>query len=300
MKKLLAIALCLPLVAAAQKKSGAVYSEHPALTVVEDMNAAFCAGDLETYETYFEPEVKIWSVGDEEPHGLERDLQISEWWNKNFDVSITRASGASPDVVEYDGDSKGAWVMDWTEFMAIHKVSGDTVKTWMHDEYFVSDGGKITTWFSYYDGDELGRQIQDAFGAHRNGRIYDEHPFIDILLEVVNAWEDGDVDAMSKHFADDCTFHRLGEGDGYRDETLAFRQNSWANGIASTSSRKMNVYGYPDAIRYEKGDGGWEVMSWWNHTFVDAETGAEQTVFLHLSHSFNNEGKISREVLWVD
>lgn len=142
MKKLLAIALCLPLVAAAQKKSGAVYSEHPALTVVEDMNAAFCAGDLETYETYFEPEVKIWSVGDEEPHGLERDLQISEWWNKNFDVSITRASGASPDVVEYDGDSKGAWVMDWTEFMAIHKVSGDTVKTWMHDEYFVSDGEK--------------------------------------------------------------------------------------------------------------------------------------------------------------
>lgn len=60
----------------------------------------------------------------------------------------------------------------------------------------------------------------------------------------------------------------------------------------------MEEYGYPDAIRYEKGDGGWEVLSWWYHVGTD-EAGVETREFIHLSHSFNEAGKITREVLWI-
>jgi len=77
MNKLFLPLLLIPVLTFGQVKSGTTYSEHPALTAVDNMNAAFCAGDLETYQTFFDPNVKIWSVGDREPHGLERDLEIS-------------------------------------------------------------------------------------------------------------------------------------------------------------------------------------------------------------------------------
>lgn len=300
MKKLLLPLLVAPVLTFGQVKSGAVYSEHPALTAVEAMNAAFCSGDLEAYESYFDPNVKIWSVGDREPYGLERDLEISNWWKENFTVSITRAEGVTPDVIKFKGNKKGVWVMDWTEFTAINKKSGDTVSTWFHDEYFVNNDNKITMWFSYYNTNDFGAQIQNSFGAHRNGRVYDEHPFIVSMESVVSEWEKGDANAMAEKFADDATFHRLGDGQGYRGISLEERKAQWAAGIAATSSRKMEVYGYPDAIRYERGEGGWEVLSWWNYTNVNAETGEESKGFLHASHSFNSEGKISREVLWFE
>ena len=300
MKKLLIVFTLAPVLMHGQVKSGTTYSEHPALTVVDNMNAAFCKGDLETYQTYFDPNVKIWSVGDREPHGLDRDVQISTWWNENFTLSITRAEGANPDVIKYKKNKNGVWVMDWTEFTAINKTSGDTVSTWFHDEYFVNNDNKITMWFSYYNSNDFGAQIQNSFGAHRNGRVYDEHPHITKMEAVVKGWVDGNADEMASYFADDAKFFRLGEGEGYIGISLEERKAQWSAGIAGTSNRIMEVYGYPDAIRYEKGEGGWEVLSWWNYTNVNAETGEESKGFMHASHSFNSEGKISREVLWFD
>ncbi len=300
MKKILLPLLVAPVLAFGQVKSGAVYSEHPALTAVEAMNAAFCSGDLEAYESYFDPNVKIWSVGDREPHVLERDLEISNWWKENFTVSITRAEGVTPDVIKYKDNKKGVWVMDWTEFTAINKKSGDTVSTWFHDEYFVNNDNKITMWFSYYNTNDFGAQIQNSFGAHRNGRVYDEHPYIESVEAVVNGWVEGKPDVMESYFAEDATFYRLGDGQDYRGISLAERKKKWESGINSTSERIMEVYGYPDAIRYEKGEGGWEVLSWWNITNVDKESGEEFKGFIHMSHSFNDERKISREVIWID
>lgn len=264
------------------------------------MNKAFVEGDLKAYATFFSPDVKIYSIGETKSTDLKRDLENTEWWVKNFDVTITRSEGVRPDVIQYKDNKKGVWVMDWTDFVAVHKISGDTVKTWFHDEYFVNNDNKITTWMTYYNQEDLGAQIQNSFGAHRNGRVYDEHPIIESVEAVIAAWVAGDPEKMATHFAADAKFYRLGEGDGFKGITLDEMKAKWTAGVSSTRERNMTVYGYPDAIYYEKGEGGWQVHSWWTYTNVDAKTGKESKGFVHMNHSFNSDRKISSELIWLD
>jgi hypothetical protein len=284
----------------AQQKSGTTYSSHPALDAINAMNKAFVEGDLKAYATFFSPDVKIYSIGETKSTDLKRDLENTEWWVKNFDVTITRSEGVRPDVIQYKDNKKGVWVMDWTDFVAVHKISGDTVKTWFHDEYFVNNDNKITTWMTYYNQEDLGAQIQNSFGAHRNGRVYDEHPIIESVEAVSAAWVAGDPEKMATHFAADAKFYRLGEGDGFKGITLDEMKAKWTAGVSSTRERNMTVYGYPDAIYYEKGEGGWQVHSWWTYTNVDAKTGKESKGFVHMNHSFNSDRKISSELIWLD
>jgi hypothetical protein len=155
-------------------------------------------------------------------------------------------------------------------------------------------------WLTYYNQEDLGAQIQNSFGAHRNGRVYDEHPIIESVEAVIAAWVAGDAEKMATYFAADAKFYQLGEGDGYKDITLDEMKAKWATGIGNTRERIMTVYGYPDAIYYEKGEGGWQVHSWWNYTNVNAKTGKESKGFLHMNQSFNADKKISSEVMWLD
>ena len=60
--------------------------------------------------------------------------------------------------------------------------------------------------------EDLGAQIQNSFGAHRNGRVYDEHPFIESVEAVIATWVAGDVEKMASYFAADAKFTRLGKG----------------------------------------------------------------------------------------
>ena len=300
MKKIIFLVLLCHLSLFAQQKSGTTYSSHPALDAINAMNKAFVAGDLKAYETFFSPDVKIYSIGETKSTDLKRDLENSEWWVKNYDLTITRSEGVKPDVIQYEDNKKGVWVMDWTDFLAVHKISGDTVKTWFHDEYFINTDNKITTWLTYYNLEDLGAQIQNSFGAHRNGRVYDEHPIIESVEALVAAWVAGDPEKMATHFAADAKFYRLGEGDGFKGITLDEMKAKWTAGISSTRERNMTVYGYPDAIYYEKGEGGWQVHSWWNYTNVDAKTGKESKGFVHMNHSFNADKKISSELIWLD
>jgi hypothetical protein len=300
MKKIIFLVLLCHLSLFAQQKSGTTYSSHPALDAINAMNKAFVEGDLKAYETFFSPDVKIYSIGETKSTDLKRDLENSEWWVKNYDLTITRSEGVRPDVIQYEDNKKGVWVMDWTNFLAVHKISGDTVKTWFHDEYFINTDNKITTWLTYYNLEDLGAQIQNSFGAHRNGRVYDEHPIIESVEALVAAWVAGDPEKMATHFAADAKFYRLGEGDGFKGITLDEMKAKWTAGVSSTRERNMTVYGYPDAIYYEKGEGGWQVHSWWNYTNVDAKTGKESKGFVHMNHSFNADRKISSELIWFD
>jgi hypothetical protein len=307
MKKVILILMITPLMMFAQtKKSGVVYSDHPALNAVNEMNKDFMDGDIESYKSHFAENVKIWSVGDTESHDLEEDLKWTKWWMDNFVIDIKREAPASADVIKYKGEKgkKGVWVLDWTVFTAINKKSGDTVKTSFHDEFFVNPENKITRWFSFYDKDAFIAQIQSSFGRHRNGLIYDEHPHIETLKQLVQAYEAGDANKMATFFSPDAKFYKKGGGDteNYSKISLTERFKLWENGIGGSIARRMEVYGYPDAIRYEKGEGGWEVLSWWNHMSVTqkGEETTEKRDFIHLSHSFDDEGKITREVLWVE
>ena len=285
----------------AQQKSGIIYSSHPAIDAINAKNKAFVEGDLKAYATYFSPDVKFYSVGETTPTDLNRNLEGTEWWIKNYDLTITRSEGVGPDVMEFKDTKNGVWVMDWINFLAVHKISGDTVKTWFHNEYFVNNDNKITMLLNYYNREDLGAQVQNSFGAHRNGRVYDEHPFIESVEAVIAAWVAGDVEKMASYFAADAKFTRLGKGEGigkYKDITLEERKAMWTKSLLGTSERVMTVSDYPVAIRYEKGEGSWKVLSWWNYPYIDKETGEELKGLIHFVHTFNADKKISNEVIW--
>ena len=286
----------------AQQKSGITYSSHPALDAINAKNKAFVEGDLKAYATYFSPDVKIYSVGETKSTDLKRDLENTEWWVKNYDLTITRSKGARPDVIQYEDNKNGVWVMDWTNFLAVHKISGDTVKTWFHNVYFVNNDNKITILQNYFNREDLGAQVDNSFGAHRNGRVYDEHPFIESVEAVVAALVAGDAEKMASYFAADARFSHLGKGEvKYKDITLEKMKATWTKYILGTrehGSWVMTMSDYPVAIRYEKGEGGWKVLSWWNYPYKDKKTGEELTGLIHYVHTFNADEKISNEVIW--
>jgi len=253
MKKVIVLALCLPLVTVAQKKSGVVYSEHPAYDVVTESYRVWESGTEEELRALYTEDAQIWGPGDEEPGTMDEEVQGMLWWQKNFDISITNMDPASPDIIQYKGE-KGAWTLDWMIWTAINKESGDTVKGPLHTANYVNEEGKITMTVNYFDRETIGAQIQESFGVHRNGRVFDEHPFIDMLNEMVAAYSEGDLDKLQGYFAEDADFYRLGHEGKYN---LEERRAQWEAGVASTSERKLEQSGYPDAIWYARDGGSW-------------------------------------------
>jgi hypothetical protein len=204
--------------------------------------------------------------------------------------------GATPDIIKYENDKKGAWTMDWMVFSAVNKKSGVAIKANLHSNNYVTDEGKITVSISYFDRESAGAQIQNSFGIHRNGRVYDEHPFIDTLNKMVAHFEAGEISELASYFSKDADFYRLGV-DGKLN--LEERTATWHEAVAASSTRDLEQSGYPDAIYYSRDEGQWVVLSWWWVNNTNAETGEKTREYLHMSHNFNSEGKVSREIIYM-
>jgi len=294
MKKVLILLLALPFVGFGQKKSGVVYSEHPAYDVVTESYRIWETGSEEELRALYAEDAKIWGPGDDEPGNVDDEVGGMLWWQKNFEIQFTNMDPASPDIIQYKGD-KGAWTLDWMIFTGINKESGDTVKGPLHTANYVNEAGKIEMTVNYFDRETIGAQIQESFGLHRNGRVYDEHPFIEVLNDMVAAFTKGDLDELQGYFAEDAEFYRLGYEGKYN---LTERREQWEAVVAATSERKLEQSGYPDAIYYQKDGGQWVVYSWWWVMNTDAETGETSRDFLHMTHNFNEEGKVDNEIIY--
>ena len=100
---------------------------------------------------------------------------------------------------------------------------------------------------NYWDRETFGAQIQASRGMHRNGRVYDEHPIINTLNEMVAHFEAGEITELATYFTDDAEFYRLGvEGNLNLEERTA----TWHQAVATNSVRDLEQSGYPDAIYY--------------------------------------------------
>ena len=204
--------------------------------------------------------------------------------------------GATPDIIMYKDDKKGTWAMDWMVFSAVNKISGVAVKANMHSNYYVTNQGKITTTINYYDRESAGAQIQASLGMHRNGRVYDEHPIINKLNDMVAHFEAGEISELAIYFVEDVKFYSLGvKGHLNLEERTAL----WHKEVSINSKRDLEQSGYPDAIYYSRGKGQWVVQSWWWVNNTNAETGEETRKYLHMSHDFNKEGKVTKEVIYM-
>ena len=242
-------------------------------------------------------DAKFWGPNDEEANNIDQQVGNMLWWQENFsDIKFTVMKGATPDIIKYEDDDKGAWTMDWMVFSAVNKKSGKSVKANINSNNYVTDEGKITMSMSHFDTESAGAQIQASFGLHRNGRVYDEHPFIDTLNKMVAHFEAGEITELASYFSEDAAFYRLGV-DGKLN--LEERTATWNQAVATYSVRKLEQSGYPDAIYYSRDKGQWVVLSWWWVNNTNAETGEVTREYLHMSHDFNSEGKVTREVLYM-
>ena len=88
MKKVLFLLLALPLVGFGQKKSGVVYSEHPAYDVVTESYRVWETGyRRRSSEHLYAEDAKIWGPGDDEPGNIDDEVGGMLWWQENFEIS---------------------------------------------------------------------------------------------------------------------------------------------------------------------------------------------------------------------
>jgi ketosteroid isomerase-like protein len=297
MKKLAIVLALIPVLGWSQVKSGVSYSQHPAYDVVTAMHQVWESGTEAELRAIYAEDAKIWDPGAEEAIDIDREAKGMNWWHENFsDITITTMKGATPDIIKYKDDKEGVWAMEWMVFSAVNKTSGDTVSTKLHSMHYVTNEGKINMTANYWDRETFGAQTQASFGMHRNGRVYDEHPIINTLNEMVAHFEAGEITELATYFTDDAEFYRLGvEGNLNLEERTA----TWHQAVATNSVRDLEQSGYPDAIYYSRGEGQWVVQSWWWANNTNAETGEVTREYLHMSHDFNDEGKVTREVIYM-
>ena len=296
MKKL-AIALALiPVLGWSQVKSGVTYSEHPGYDVVTESYRIWESGTDADLRALYTEDAKIWGPGDDEAGTVEDEVKGMLWWQENFDISFINMDPATPDIIKYKGE-KGVWTIDWMTFTGVNKESGDTVTGPLHTMNYVNEDGKIEMTVNYFDRESMGAQIQASFGMHRNGRVYDEHPLIDKINQMVTHFEAGEIEELTTYFTEDATFMRLSTM-GETPLTLEERIETWNASVAENSKRDLVQFGYPDAIYYERSD-SWTVYSWWWANNTNAETGEVTKQFLHLVHNFNNEGKVTSEGVFL-
>ena len=296
MKKL-AIALALiPVLGWSQVKSGVTYSEHPGYDVVTESYRIWESGTDADLRALYTEDAKIWGPGDDEAGTVDDEVMGMIWWQENFDISFINMDPATPDIIKYKGE-KGVWTIDWMTFTGVNKESGDTVTGPLHTMNYVNEDGKIEMTVNYFDRESMGAQIQASFGMHRNGRVYDEHPLIDKINQMVTHFEAGEIEELTTYFTEDATFMRLSTM-GETPLTLEERIETWNASVAENSKRDLVQFGYPDAIYYERSD-SWTVYSWWWANNTNAETGEVTKQFLHLVHNFNNEGKVTSEGVFL-
>tara|TARA_B110000091_G_scaffold50534_1_gene55727 strand:- start:604 stop:1500 length:897 start_codon:yes stop_codon:yes gene_type:complete len=296
MKKLAIVLALIPVLGWSQVKSGVTYSEHPGYDVVTESYRIWESGTEADLREIYTEDAKIWGPGDDEAGTVDDEVKGMIWWQENFDISFTNMDPATPDIIKYKGE-KGVWTLDWMIFTGVNKESGDTVSGQLHTANYVNEDGKIGITLNYFDRESMGAQIQASLGMHRNGRVYDEHPLIEKLNQMVAHFEAGEIEQLTTYFAADATFNRLSTM-GETPLTLEERIETWNASVAQNSVRDLVQYGYPDAVYYARSD-SWTVYSWWWANNTNAETGEVTKKFLHLVHNFNSEGKVTSEGVYL-
>ena len=121
-------------------------------------------------------------------------------------------------------------------------------------------------------------------------------PIIDKLNEMVAHFEAGEIAELATYFSEDAKFYRQGTNGSIN---LEERTATWNQEVAKNSVRDLEQSGYPDAIYYSKDEGQWVVQSWWWVNNTDAESGEKTRRNLHMIHSFNEDGKVDSEVIYM-
>lgn len=276
----------------AQKKNGSVFSEHEVIDKTKAMWTAFVKGDKEAYLDFFADE--IWGINNGDPTLMKKEqlLGTMTWWKGVENLKIDDAAPAYPDAIEYKGS--GLWVQDWLNITGIHQLTGIPIKLHLHNLYQFNDEGKIDVFYNYFNNNVF-EEITQSQTTRKNGNIYIHHPHINTVRKLVNAFLAGNFEKCAEFFTPNARFSNTsmtyGESVGLEE-----RMKELEAFFANYDNIEMVQHGYPDCFYYDKTN-HYAVQSWWKCSVTNKEK-KKNTYLLMMGHNFDNNGKITNEMLY--
>lgn len=305
MKRLtLVVLMLLTMVTYSQKKkNGTIYSEHPAIDIVEDFQKSFVAGDADKVMSHLADDYEWWNGTngnkDAKPGTKEGAGKNTSWWNENVSyLSLERTSGAYPDAIEYkDEDQKDVvWVQTWDHLKGVHDETGVKIDMPVHRLYVVNDENKIETIIDYSDRtvwDEVGQ----SFAARENGKVYNHHDNINHIRRMMAALENSDMDKFYSYYDEKATFRNIHMAPNAASMSLEEDKEGMNKMMEAFEITSIDVQGYPDYINYGLGDAK-VVQSWWKLRMTRKSDSKKIVLPLFLIHDFDDEGKITGEIAY--
>jgi hypothetical protein len=277
------------------KKNGTIYSEHPAIKVVENMQQALIKGDTLPLASYLTDDFKAFNgmANDPDNEGANKQniINQSKWWKENFAyLSITRQGEAYPDVLEYK--DSGIWVQTWDLLKGVHDKSGVKIDMPVHRLFVVDKDNKIKRMITYDDG-WVWKELRERRNTRTNGTIFNQHENINKVLRMMSALEHGDADKAFSYFTEDARFTNLDMADG-EFHTVAKEKEGFLGMLKSWTIESIDVRGYPDYLEYEL-DNAKVVQSWWTVRMARKSDGKKVKIPLMLTHRFNDDGMMTGE-----
>lgn len=278
-----------------KKKNGKIYSEHPAINVVEAMQQAFIKGDTTALAGYLHDDFRAINGMNSNPDakGTPKSnfLNRSIFWANNASyLSIERTEGAYPDALEYD--KSGVWVQTWDQLKGVHNETGVKLDMPIHRLFVVDKDNKIMRMITYDDG-AVFDGIGEARNARKNGTLYNEHENINTVRKMIAALEHGDADKGFSYFTEKARFTNLDMPRG-ESKSVEEEKESFLGMLESWDIESIDVVGYPDYLEYEIGNGK-VVQSWWDFNVKRKSDGKKVSIPVLLIHDFNDDGEIVRE-----
>ena len=136
-----------------------------------------------------------------------------------------------------------------------------------------------------------------------NGKLYIEHPAMDVVEQFNKAFVSGDLETMKSLVSDDFRWYTLSMREPGTLQQLLNRSNYLSKNVVNFD---IKHYGgaYPDALEYKKDD-ILEVMTYTWMSGYDRNTGVELDMPRYVNFRMNDDGKISRmnvmddQALWT-
>ncbi|MDP2069854.1 MAG: nuclear transport factor 2 family protein [Lutibacter sp.] len=288
----------------AQKKAnGTIYSEHPAITAVESMLQAFIKGDEKKVAGYLADDFKQFygSNTNKDAKGGDKQnfLDDVKFWKDNFSyLSLTRSPGAYPDALEYkDGANDDVvWVQTWEHLKGVHNKTGVKLDNPVHRLFIVDKNNKIKTMINYFDRNAY-REIGNSNNERKNGTIYNNHEYINKVRRMIYAFENKDYETAYSFYDDKAQFSSSNMPPDAKELTLTQMKEEDKKILEKFEITSIDVTGYPDYLHYEMGDAK-VVQSWWNYRFIRKSDKKNIVVPVFYIHNFNDEGKITSELIY--
>jgi hypothetical protein len=130
----------------------------------------------------------------------------------------------------------------------------------------------------------------------RNGVIYKQHPYIDVVNKAVKAYLSRDIAGGSAFYADTAKFWVSGMK---KQMPMSEALKMFDTDFNYYDSIQLKVVGYPDYLHYDDQDAK-VVQSWWTWIGKSKKTGEKVSISVVQFDNFNKDGKIEFEMLYGD